>query len=112
MNEILIGFICLFVIWGVVWVIRGIQKDLEALDERVKNNNEQMKKDMDALHEKIRKLEDANKRRMPLRSQDDVLNAMAALDAWIHEAKFGENIIENAKGHLAKSLAVGTKREE
>jgi len=64
-------------------------------------------------HEKrITKLEKAGGKRVPFQSQDEILNAVAALDSLLHEFNFGTNFIENAKAHLAKSMAVGTRREE
>lgn len=65
-----------------------------------------------ALEGKVEKMEQASRQRLPYRSFDEIINAMAALDALEHEESFKQSLIQNAKGHLAKSMAIGTKREE
>lgn len=60
---------------------------------------------------RIEKLESANKQRLPYRSQEEILDAMAALDALQHELSFKNNLVDNAKAHLSKSMQVGTTRE-
>lgn len=64
-----------------------------------------------ALVERVEKLEGANKQRLPYRSQEEILDAMAALDALQHELNFKNNLVDNAKAHLTKSMQVGTTRE-
>lgn len=64
-----------------------------------------------ALTERVEKLEGANKQRLPHRSQEEILDAMAALDALQHELAFRNNLVDNAKAHLTKSMQVGTTRE-
>lgn len=64
------------------------------------------------LEKRIQKLEDAGKMRLPFRSQDEMLNALAAIDALEHEQAFKNNLLENAKAHVIKAMQVGTKREE
>ena len=61
---------------------------------------------------RIRNLEDANRLRLPHRSQEELLNAMAVLDKELEERNFYNSLIENAHGHIANALSVGTKREK
>jgi hypothetical protein len=71
-----------------------------------------MKNKVNALDERLQKLEATTTKRMPFLSQEEILNAMAAIDVLLTEFHFGTDVIENAKAHLIKSLTVGTKREK
>lgn len=62
------------------------------------------------IERRLTKLEQASRFRMPYRSQDEILDAMAALDALMHELQFRTDLIDIAKGHLTNSMAVGTNR--
>jgi predicted Holliday junction resolvase-like endonuclease len=64
------------------------------------------------LEARISKLEEASKKRVPYRTQEELLDAMAALDAFENEVDLGKAMIENAKAHIAKGLQVGTKQED
>ncbi len=64
------------------------------------------------LEARIIKLEEASKKRVPYRTQEELLDAMAALDAFENEVDLGKAMINNAKAHIAKGLQVGTNREE
>ena len=66
----------------------------------------------DRLEARITKLEEASKKRVPYRTQEELLDAMAALDAFENEVDLGKTMIVNAKAHIAKGLQVGTNREE
>lgn len=63
------------------------------------------------LETRIHNLENANKQRLPYKSFEELLNAMSALDKEIEERKFQTSLIENAAGHIANAMKVGTKRE-
>lgn len=63
------------------------------------------------LEKRVEKLEQSARQRMPFRSYDEILDAMAALDALEHEENFKRDLIQNAKAHLTNSMTVGTKRE-
>ena len=65
-----------------------------------------------SLIERISKLEQAKHKRMPYEAYDSTLDAMAALDALEHEEDFRQNLIQNAKAHLIKSMQVGTKNQK
>jgi len=64
------------------------------------------------LEARIANLEQASKKRVPYRTQEELLDAMAALDAFENEVDLGKAMIENAKAHIAKGLQVGTNRED
>lgn len=64
------------------------------------------------LEERIKKLEEANSQRLPYRSFEELLDAMAALDKELEERSFYNSLLENAKGHIANAMKVGTKREK
>jgi hypothetical protein len=68
-------------------------------------------KQISDLTKRIRDLETANRQRLPYRSYEEILNAMAALDKELSERNFYTSLIENAKGHLANAMKAGTKRE-
>ena len=63
------------------------------------------------LKARIEKLEASSRKRLPWDAQENILDGMAALDALMHQFNFGVDMVENAKAHFAKSMAVGTKRE-
>ena len=65
-----------------------------------------------ALTTRIEKLEEANRKRMPFKSQDEILDAIAALDLLEYEEDIKANLRKNAKAHLFNALEVGTKREQ
>ncbi len=70
-----------------------------------------MKADAQNLEKRVEKLELAGKQRLPGRSYEEILDAMAALDALEHEEQFKNDLRQNAKAHLIKAMTVGTKRE-
>lgn len=51
-------------------------------------------------------------KRVPYRTQEELLDAMAALDAFQNEIDLGKAMIDNAKSHIAKGLQVGTIRQQ
>ena len=63
------------------------------------------------LAKRVRDLETANVQRLPYKSFEELLDAMAALNKEIEERKFQTSLIENAAGHIANAMKVGTKRE-
>lgn len=64
------------------------------------------------LESRLKALEDANKKRMPYQSQEELLDAMAAITLYLQERKIQDTFIENAAGHITNALAIGTKREQ
>lgn len=64
------------------------------------------------LLKRVRDLEKANLQRLPYRSYEELLNAMAAIDKELGERSFYISLLENAKGHIANAMKAGTKREK
>lgn len=64
-----------------------------------------------ALEQAVEKLETSNKQRLPYKAFEDLLNAMAALDKEQTEMEFHVSLIDNARGHIANAMKVGTNRE-
>lgn len=64
------------------------------------------------LTARIRNLELANSKRMPQRSQDEVLDAIAMQNARIERLKTELEYEENLQAHQINALSVGTKREK
>lgn len=71
-----------------------------------------LRQKINALSGQIDKLEKANAMRLPYKSFEELLNAMAALDKEIYERNFQTSLLENATGHIANAMAIGTKREK
>ena len=69
-------------------------------------------KQINNLTRRVNDLEQANLQRLPFRSYEEILNAMAALDKELEERNFYNSLIENAKGHLTNAMSAGTKREK
>ena len=67
---------------------------------------------MQNLKSRIRKLEEANRQRLPYKSFEELLNAMAALDVELSERKLQTDFLENARGHIANAMKAGTKRDK
>ena len=64
------------------------------------------------LSKRVTDLEKANLQRLPYKSFEELLDAMAALDIEITERKLQTDFLENARGHIANAMKVGTKREK
>lgn len=64
------------------------------------------------LEERLKAIEDANRKRMPYQSQEELIDAMTAIILYLQERKIQDSFIENAAGHITNALAVGTKREK
>lgn len=64
------------------------------------------------LTKRVRDLEQANMQRLPHRSLEELINAMAAIDKEIEERKFQTSLLENAAGHIANAMKAGTKRQD
>lgn len=69
-------------------------------------------KRMSELEKRLKALEDANRKRMPYQSQEELIDAMTAISLYLQERKIQDTFIENAAGHITNALAVGTKREK
>ena len=69
-------------------------------------------KRMSELEKRLKALEDANRKRMPYQSQEELIDAMTAISLYLEERKIQDTFIENAAGHITNALAVGTKREQ
>jgi len=53
------------------------------------------------LQDRIRILQEAAQKRLPYRSADEIENAMAALNAIQFDLNFKQDMIDNARTHLA-----------
>lgn len=71
-----------------------------------------MERRVGELMKRVRDLEQANLQRLPYKSYEEILNAMAALDKEMTERTFYNSLIENAKAHLTNAMSAGTKREQ
>lgn len=69
-------------------------------------------KQIEKLEKQIADLQKANCQRLPYKSFQELLDAMIALDKEIEERKFQTSLLENAAGHIANAMSVGTKREK
>lgn len=65
-----------------------------------------------AMEARVRELESASKLRLPYRSQEELLDAMAAISRYMEERKIQDAFIENAAGHITNAMTVGTVREK
>jgi len=63
------------------------------------------------LQKQVHDLEQANRQRLPYKSFEELLDAMAALDVELESRKLQTDFLENARGHIANAMTVGTKRE-
>ena len=64
------------------------------------------------MEKRIQDLEAANRQRLPYKAFEEMLNAMAALDKEKSESEFRTSLIDNAIGHMANAMKVGTTREK
>ncbi len=64
-----------------------------------------------AIETRMRELENANRKRMPYRAMEELLDAMAALDKEKSEMQFHVSLIDNARGHMMNAMKSGTVRE-
>lgn len=107
--------ICLILLFAVIVAVAAAKFYHEYMTmhqgmQDIKEENGTLKTDIDALKNRMQQLELANRKRMPYESADSVLDAMATLDALEHAEQFRQDLIQNAKAHLIKSMSVGTKR--
>jgi hypothetical protein len=64
------------------------------------------------LAKRVNDLEAANRQRLPYKSFEELLDAMAALDIELETRKLQTDYLENVKGHIANAMKVGTKGEK
>ncbi len=64
------------------------------------------------LEKRVQELQHANRQRLPYKSFEELLDAMAALDIELETRKLQTDYLENVKGHIANAMTVGTKREQ
>lgn len=69
-------------------------------------------KRINALERAVEKLEASNRQRLPYKAFEEILNAMTALDKEKTELEFHVSLIDNARGHIANAMNVGTNREK
>jgi hypothetical protein len=74
-----------------------------------KRRNEKRIQDME---KRVTDLEAASRQRLPYKAFEEMLNAMAALDKEKTEMEFHTSLIDNAMGHMANAMRVGTVREK
>lgn len=99
--EIAFILICVVIVFASLMLMREIG-----------HVRKQFESETSHLDQRIRQLEEAARKRVPYRTQEELLDAMAALDAFDREVDLGKAMIHNAKAHIAKGLEIGTKREE
>lgn len=73
---------------------------------------EKSEAELKTAKEEIERLKEANRKRMPYRSLEHLLDAMAALDAEEREVEIKRVFLNNAKSHVVQAMTEGTKREE
>lgn len=64
------------------------------------------------LEQRVTRLEETSRKRMPYAAADELLDAMAALDKLTMDVDVLNAIKENARGHIANALRVGTKEQK
>jgi hypothetical protein len=64
------------------------------------------------MEKRVHDLEAASKQRLPYKAFEEMLDAMAALDKEKSEMEFHTSLIDNAMGHMANAMKVGTVREK
>ena len=64
------------------------------------------------LEKQVRELQEASRQRLPYKSFEELLDAMAALDIELETRKLQTDFLENAKGHITNAMRVGTKNEK
>jgi hypothetical protein len=64
------------------------------------------------FEKRIEKLETANRQRLPFKAQEEMLDAMAALDRITMDMDVLMAIKENARAHIINAMQVGTKKEK
>lgn len=69
-------------------------------------------KRIENLEKQVADLQKANCQRLPYKSFQELLDAMVAIDKELEERNFYNSLLENAKGHIANAMAVGTKRQK
>lgn len=69
-------------------------------------------KQIEKLEKQVQELQEANRQRLPYKSFEELLDAMAALDIELETRKLQTDYLENVKGHIANAMKVGTKREK
>jgi len=67
---------------------------------------------IEKLEKQIADLQQANRQRLPYKSFEELLDAMAALDVELESRKLQTDFLENARGHIANAMKVGTKGEK
>lgn len=63
------------------------------------------------IEERMHELEAVNRKRMPYKAMEELLDAMAALDKEKSEMQFHVSLIDNARGHMMNAMKSGTVRE-
>lgn len=63
------------------------------------------------MKKRITTLEEANRLRLPYKSYEEILDAIAAHNLYMEQKKFEVSLLENEHAHLVKAMQVGTKRE-
>jgi len=84
-----------------IWCLYLLAREFNAQYERHKN-----------LEKRITDLEIKSLQRIPFRSQEELLDTMAAISRYMEERKIQDTFIENAAGHITNAMRVGTKREK
>jgi hypothetical protein len=64
------------------------------------------------MEKRVTDLESASRQRLPYKAFEEMLDAMAALDKEKTEMEFHTSLIDNAMGHMANAMKVGTVREK
>jgi len=64
------------------------------------------------LEKQVIDLQQASRQRLPYKSFEELLDAMAALDIELETRKLQTDFLENAKGHITNAMRVGTKKEK
>jgi hypothetical protein len=100
--EITLLAVLFFVaIVGVVWCLRGVQKDGEHNTEKIYA----LTREHERMNEKIRDLEGRLEKPSPLphKTRDELEHAMAALMVIEREFNFGKDLVDNVWAHLNKA---------
>jgi len=69
-------------------------------------------KQIEKLEKQVADLQQASRYRLPYKSFEELLDAMAALDIELETRKLQTDFLENAKGHITNAMKVGTKGEK